>query len=110
MTPKQLRELPYYNSFFQVAHPPAIELARLLAGPREHAHQAPLRDRGGPSVGERLPRLARHPPGVPVGAGVRDRLQAHEAEGRIMTDDGQVLRPNYTDVDPYTVFFLLKQK
>ncbi|MFL6618391.1 MAG: aspartate aminotransferase family protein [Povalibacter sp.] len=26
----QLLELPYYNSFFQVAHPPAIELARLL--------------------------------------------------------------------------------
>jgi putrescine aminotransferase len=28
---EQLLELPYYNSFFQVAHPPAIELARLLA-------------------------------------------------------------------------------
>lgn len=28
---KQMQELPYYNSFFQVAHPPAIELARLLA-------------------------------------------------------------------------------
>lgn len=28
---KQLLDLPYYNSFFQVAHPPAIELARLLA-------------------------------------------------------------------------------
>lgn len=27
---RQLQELPYYNSFFQVAHPPAIELARLL--------------------------------------------------------------------------------
>ncbi len=26
----QLRELPYYNSFFRTAHPPAIELARLL--------------------------------------------------------------------------------
>ncbi|MGB8327589.1 MAG: aspartate aminotransferase family protein [Steroidobacteraceae bacterium] len=26
----QLLELPYYNSFFQCAHPPAIELARLL--------------------------------------------------------------------------------
>lgn len=26
----QLLQLPYYNSFFQVAHPPAIELARLL--------------------------------------------------------------------------------
>lgn len=28
---KQLRELPYYNSFFQCAHPPSIELSRLLA-------------------------------------------------------------------------------
>lgn len=27
----QLTELPYYNSFFQCAHPPAIELARLLS-------------------------------------------------------------------------------
>lgn len=27
----QLKELPYYNSFFQCAHPPAIELARLLS-------------------------------------------------------------------------------
>lgn len=28
---RQMLELPYYNSFFQAAHPPAIELARLLA-------------------------------------------------------------------------------
>ncbi|MBM0107868.1 aspartate aminotransferase family protein [Steroidobacter sp. S1-65] len=28
---RQMQELPYYNSFFQVAHPPAIELARLLS-------------------------------------------------------------------------------
>ncbi|MEM7431156.1 MAG: aspartate aminotransferase family protein [Pseudomonadota bacterium] len=26
----QLRELPYYNSFFQCSHPPSIELARML--------------------------------------------------------------------------------
>jgi putrescine aminotransferase len=26
----QLKELPYYNSFFQCAHPPSIELSRLL--------------------------------------------------------------------------------
>ena len=26
----QMRELPYYNSFFQCAHPPAIELASRL--------------------------------------------------------------------------------
>jgi putrescine aminotransferase len=28
---KQLQELPYYNSFFQCAHPPVIELARRLS-------------------------------------------------------------------------------
>ncbi len=28
---RQLKELPYYNSFFQCAHPPVIELARRLA-------------------------------------------------------------------------------
>ena len=27
---KQLHELPYYNSFFQCAHPPSIELSRIL--------------------------------------------------------------------------------
>ncbi|MEX0976151.1 MAG: aspartate aminotransferase family protein [Woeseia sp.] len=27
---KQLSELPYYNSFFQCAHPPSIELSRIL--------------------------------------------------------------------------------
>jgi putrescine aminotransferase len=27
---EQMRELPYYNSFFQCAHPPSIELARIL--------------------------------------------------------------------------------
>ena len=26
----QMRELPYYNSFFQCAHPPSIELSRML--------------------------------------------------------------------------------
>ncbi|MEM0953580.1 MAG: aspartate aminotransferase family protein [Pseudomonadota bacterium] len=29
---RQLQELPYYNSFFQCAHPPVIELAQRLAG------------------------------------------------------------------------------
>jgi putrescine aminotransferase len=28
---EQMKELPYYNSFFQTSHPPAIELAALLA-------------------------------------------------------------------------------
>lgn len=29
---QQMRQLPYYNSFFQTAHPPAIELAERIAG------------------------------------------------------------------------------
>jgi putrescine aminotransferase len=29
---RQMRQLPYYNSFFQTAHPPAIELAKRIAG------------------------------------------------------------------------------
>jgi putrescine aminotransferase len=28
----QMRELPYYNNFFQCAHPPSIELATMLKG------------------------------------------------------------------------------
>jgi putrescine aminotransferase len=28
---RQMRELPYYNLFFQTAHPPALELAKVLA-------------------------------------------------------------------------------
>lgn len=28
---EQMKELPYYNSFFQCTHPPAIELARVLS-------------------------------------------------------------------------------
>ncbi len=28
---RQMAELPYYNTFFQTSHPPALELARLLA-------------------------------------------------------------------------------
>ncbi|MEW5956575.1 MAG: GxGYxYP domain-containing protein [Chloroflexota bacterium] len=39
--------------------------------------------------------------------GVRDRIQAHDVEGRIIAADGTVLHPHYTVVDPYTFFFLL---
>ncbi|MBB6095771.1 putrescine aminotransferase [Povalibacter uvarum] len=37
---RQMLELPYYNSFFQAAHPPAIELARLLVEvtPPQYTH------------------------------------------------------------------------
>lgn len=41
--------------------------------------------------------------------GVRDRLHAHQAEGQITGQNGQILTPNYTVVDPYTFFFLLKR-
>ena len=30
----QMKELPYYNSFFQCTHPPAIELSGLLRRPQ----------------------------------------------------------------------------
>ncbi len=41
--------------------------------------------------------------------GVRDRIRAADVEGRILADDGSALHPNYTVVDPYTFFFLLKR-
>jgi hypothetical protein len=40
--------------------------------------------------------------------GTRDRMEAHQAEGRIVAG-GQVLAPNYVVVDPYSFFSLLKQ-
>ena len=36
----QMRELPYYNNFFQCAHPPSIELAAMLAGNQPAAVQS----------------------------------------------------------------------
>ncbi|MCB0170733.1 MAG: hypothetical protein KDJ97_09300 [Anaerolineae bacterium] len=41
--------------------------------------------------------------------GVQEQLQAHQAEERITNDEGDILQPNYTVVDPYTFFFLLKR-
>jgi hypothetical protein len=41
---------------------------------------------------------------------VRERLKAHDIEGHITTEDGHILHPNYTVVDPYTFFALLKRK
>ena len=37
---RQMQELPYYNSFFQTAHPPAIELSELLGdvSPDQFSH------------------------------------------------------------------------
>jgi hypothetical protein len=41
--------------------------------------------------------------------GVRDRLQAQEAAGRLLGNSGEVIHPNYTVVDPYTFFALLER-
>ena len=41
--------------------------------------------------------------------GTRDRIQAQDAAGQILDDTGQVLHPNYTVVDPYTFFALLRR-
>jgi len=41
--------------------------------------------------------------------GVRDRIQAQDRADQILAEDGQVLHPNYSVVDPYTFFFLLER-
>jgi hypothetical protein len=41
--------------------------------------------------------------------GVRDRLQAQEAAGQLLGNNGKVIYPNYTVVDPYTFFTLLER-
>ncbi|MBE7470982.1 MAG: hypothetical protein HS114_17740 [Anaerolineales bacterium] len=41
--------------------------------------------------------------------GVRDRLQAQDSAGQILGENGEVLHPNYTVVDPYTFFALLER-
>jgi len=41
--------------------------------------------------------------------GVRDRLQAQDKTGQILGENGEVLHPNYTVVDPYTFFALLER-
>ena len=40
---------------------------------------------------------------------VRERLNVHDAEGRIIDENGEVIHPNYTVVDPYTFFALLER-
>jgi hypothetical protein len=41
--------------------------------------------------------------------GTRDRIQAQDQAGQILDEQGRVLHPNYTVVDPYTFFFLLQR-
>jgi len=40
---------------------------------------------------------------------IRERLKAHEAENHVTNNEGQVIHPNYTVIDPYTYFFLLRR-
>jgi len=40
---------------------------------------------------------------------IRERLKARNTEGITLNENGQVLYPNYTVVDPYTFFFLLER-
>jgi hypothetical protein len=41
--------------------------------------------------------------------GVRDRIQAQDGAGLIEGNNGEVLHPNYTVVDPYTFFMVLER-
>ncbi len=41
--------------------------------------------------------------------GIREQMQAHQAEGSITDENGQVIHPNYEVVDPYTFFFLVER-
>jgi hypothetical protein len=41
--------------------------------------------------------------------GVRDRMQAQDVAGQILGENGEVVHPNYTVVDPYTFFTLLER-
>lgn len=41
--------------------------------------------------------------------GVRDRIQAQDEAGQVVGNNGEILHPNYTVVDPYTFFALLQR-
>jgi putrescine aminotransferase len=56
----QMLELPYYNSFFQTAHPPAIELSRLLAEVTPAGLQHAFFTNSGSEANDTVVRLARH--------------------------------------------------
>jgi putrescine aminotransferase len=56
---EQLRELPYYNSFFQCAHPPAIELATRLAGISPARFQHVFFTGGGSEANDTVIRMVR---------------------------------------------------
>ncbi len=56
----QMLELPYYNSFFQSAHPPAIELARLLAEVTPAGLERAFFTNSGSEANDTVVRLVRH--------------------------------------------------
>jgi len=56
----QMRELPYYNSFFQTAHPPAIELSKLLAEVTPAGLEHVFFTNSGSEANDTVVRLARH--------------------------------------------------
>jgi len=56
---RQMLELPYYNSFFQSANPPAIELARVLAGLTPPQFQHAFFAGSGSEANDTLVRLVR---------------------------------------------------
>ncbi len=61
---KQMQELPYYNSFFQVAHPPAIELARLLSEVTPPQFKHVFFTGSGSEANDTIVRTVRHPTGT----------------------------------------------
>ena len=57
---RQLEVLPYYNSFFQCAHPPAIELAARLAELSPPRFQRVFYTGGGSEANDTVLRMVRH--------------------------------------------------
>ncbi|MDH3715411.1 MAG: aspartate aminotransferase family protein [Gammaproteobacteria bacterium] len=56
----QMLELPYYNSFFQTAHPPAIELSKILAEVTPAGLQYAFFTNSGSEANDTVVRLVRH--------------------------------------------------
>ena len=57
---EQMKELPYYNSFFQTAHPPAIELAALLAEVTPEGLNHVFYSGSGSEANDTVVRMVRH--------------------------------------------------
>jgi putrescine aminotransferase len=57
---QQMKELPYYNSFFQTSHPPAIELATLLAEVTPEGLNHVFYSGSGSEANDTVVRMVRH--------------------------------------------------